>query len=528
VPVTTYPGVESSGTFSPDGNQVAFTWEAENPDSSGIYVKYVDGGKPLRLTAGPHDGPPAWSPDGRSIAFSRSTESGAAIYSVSPLGGSERKVTDLNGMGGARLSWSPDGKVLAFFDADSRFSPAYLVAFSLTTGERRRLTAPSSDFQFAPAFSPDGRMIAHLKGKTPSTADVYLMSANGGKGRRLTFDNSGIQGLTWTADGKEIVFDSNQTGSSVLWKIAAAGGKPEPVAGSGTGANEPQISRRGDRLVYTSQVWDTNIWRRDSQGHAQPEKLVESTRLDENPQYSPDGTRIAFASARTGAFEIWVAKSDGTDLTQLTSMNAEAAWPTWSPDGKKIAFNANRSKTNLEIYVNNSDGGTPRPLTAEASLDAKPSWSVDGNWIYFGSDRSGVLQIWKLPANGGPAVQVTHHGGDSPAVSPDGRFVYFAGLRQKAGVCRMPTNGGDEQPVLEDLPGAAQGRWVPARNGIYFAVQDQSWRHSEFHGPKNWAYSAGCSIWEKAWTGFASVSLARPGMVAVRPNRRIQRGPVDA
>jgi dipeptidyl aminopeptidase/acylaminoacyl peptidase len=155
-------------------------------------------------------------------------------------------------------------------------------------------------------------------------------------------------------------------------------------------------------------------------------------------------------------------------------MNAEAAWPTWSPDRKKIAFNANRSKTNLEIYVNNSDGGTPRPLTAEASLDAKPSWSVDGNWIYFGSDRSGVLQIWKLPANGGPAVQVTHHGGDSPAVSPDGRFVYFAGLRQKAGVWRMPTNGGDEQPVLEDLPGAAQGRWVPARNGIYFAVQDKA------------------------------------------------------
>src|SRR6202011_1665114 len=121
-PLTTYPGSERSPTFSPDGTQVAFSWNGEKQDNYDIYVKMVDSGSPpLRLTTNPEpDGKPAWSPNGRHIAFVR----GKGVYLISPLGGPERKLCELHTMGqldrfrdeGSDLSWTPDSKSLAVMD----------------------------------------------------------------------------------------------------------------------------------------------------------------------------------------------------------------------------------------------------------------------------------------------------------------------------------------------------------------------------------------------------------------------------
>jgi eukaryotic-like serine/threonine-protein kinase len=107
IPLTTYPGSERHPTFSPDGNQVAFSWNGEKQDNFDIYVKLVSGGMPLRLTTNPAaDFGPAWSPDGSQIAFIRAR---AGIYLISPLGGQERRLTDAHA---DSLTWMPDGKSL--------------------------------------------------------------------------------------------------------------------------------------------------------------------------------------------------------------------------------------------------------------------------------------------------------------------------------------------------------------------------------------------------------------------------------
>src|SRR5262249_12700458 len=97
VPLTSYPGEERQPTFSPDGNQVTFSWNGEKQDNFDIYVKLISGsGRPLRLTTSPaEDFDPAWSPDGRWIAFLRKlSERRAAIVLVPPIGGSERKLAE--------------------------------------------------------------------------------------------------------------------------------------------------------------------------------------------------------------------------------------------------------------------------------------------------------------------------------------------------------------------------------------------------------------------------------------------------
>jgi serine/threonine protein kinase len=121
--LTSYPGIEARPTFSPDGSQVAFSWDGEAQDNEDIYVVIVGSDSPLRLTTSPaRDVSPAWKPDGSEVAFARLEGARAVIYVVSPLGQSERKLAEFSAlpvrtgprdMNDPLLSWSPDGRWLA-------------------------------------------------------------------------------------------------------------------------------------------------------------------------------------------------------------------------------------------------------------------------------------------------------------------------------------------------------------------------------------------------------------------------------
>ena len=111
VPLTTYNGIEAFPSFSPDGNQIAFSWNGENQDNFDIYVKLVDSPSILRLTRNSASNfAPAWSPDGRSIAFIRGRGEESALMTVPAIGGPERVI--LEPAGWSRPAWSPDGKWL--------------------------------------------------------------------------------------------------------------------------------------------------------------------------------------------------------------------------------------------------------------------------------------------------------------------------------------------------------------------------------------------------------------------------------
>jgi Tol biopolymer transport system component len=190
LPLTSDPGIEMTASFSPDGNQVAFAWRREGREDYDIYVKVVGSDKLLQLTNSPEwDVAPAWSPDGREIAFNRSRrEGGNGIYTVSPLGGPERLVTELDGTGPAywwptprfisqQYSWSPDGKWLAY----AGYWQHHVSLISPATGEKRRLTSPPKGVWDAyPAFSRDGQFLAFAR-VSPNAHDLYVVSSTGGE-----------------------------------------------------------------------------------------------------------------------------------------------------------------------------------------------------------------------------------------------------------------------------------------------------------------------------------------------------------
>jgi dipeptidyl aminopeptidase/acylaminoacyl peptidase len=139
-----------------------------------------------------------------------------------------------------------------------------------------------------------------------------------------------------------------------------------------------------------------------------PAKLIASTRIEEEPQYSPDGKRIAFESDRSGVQGIWISDADGAHATELFARpGSTSASAHWSPDGQRIAFGSNMEGKNIDVYVIRASGGKPIRLTTDPAEDDAPSWSRDGNWIYFASQRTDQYEVWKVPAAGGEAVRVT-------------------------------------------------------------------------------------------------------------------------
>jgi Tol biopolymer transport system component/DNA-binding winged helix-turn-helix (wHTH) protein len=471
-------GEKYSPSLSPDGKELAFAWNGGTGLHFSIYVKYIGTEEPLRLTKQESvDFNPVWSPDGRYIAFCRIQKGETGIYIIPALGGAERKVHDTHWEERdfyqiffyfGRLSWSPDGKLLAFSDRTSSNEPTAIYLLSLGSLSARRLTAPGFPGDYNPAFSPDGQTLAFNRGSHGITS-IYTLPVAGGEERRVITGPQYGWGLAWTPDGRDIVF--GRAGwlarSGWLWKISARGGEPERLQ-FGQEGTEPSI--RGNRLVYARQVANLNIWRKklDSLHSSVPaDRFLSSTTIESGPQYSLDGSRIVFESTRSGSYEVWMCRSNGSNLSQLTHFNTVTGTPRWSPDGQQIAFDS-RAPGNADIFVMDSRGGSVRQLTTEAATDVVPSWSRDGRWIYFASDHSGVWEIWKMPSAGGPAVQVTRHGGYSAFEAPDGKFLYYTKYPAVPGVWRIPTSGGEETEVIAALEPEYWGYWAVVENGIYY------------------------------------------------------------
>jgi eukaryotic-like serine/threonine-protein kinase len=495
VPLTSYPGSEMYPSFSPDGSQVAFSWNGSKLDNFDIYVKVIGTEPPLPLTTNPaKDYNPAWSPDGRWIAFCRDLPGAkVAVILISPIGGPERKLTETNspdpyGVLGSLVTWSPDSRSLVIIDSDEGSGDS-LFLYSVETREKDRLISTSGG-DWGPAFSPDGHTLAFSR--LTGSSDLYLLDLSAdfkprGEPKRLTSD-IGTFGPVWTPDGNEIVFFALSGVDAGLWRMPVSKpAKPQKLPFASNQALRPAVSRQGKRLAYEVGRYDSNIWRLDLPGPdrkpGDPVQFIFSTLQEDRPAFSPDGKRIAFLSDQSGNSEVWASDSDGTKLVKLTSFGGRGIImpvqvPVWSPDNQSIAFSVNFAG-NPDIYVIDANGGAPRRLTTHPANDSWPCWSRDGQWLYFKSERKGIA-IWKMPSRGGEAIQVTigESDVDIPRESPDGKWLYYSrGWPGPQSVWKMPVAGGESTRVLEAI--APMGKWTVGPDGIYFLTVPDEKGHTD-------------------------------------------------
>ncbi len=475
VPLTAAQGWEFDPSLSPDGNQVAYAWRQAASAVSHIYMKLIGGGSPLQLTTDLHeDVSPAWSPDGRTIAFVRVLGPVNRIYVVPALGGAERQVAE---GGFSFVRWSPDGRFLTFTEQHTQPDSWSLSLVGVDTGEKlvvARAPDAKTEFWFS-SFSPDGRLLAFTQCSGFTRCGLYLVDLAAGyrpsgTPRLLLEQNGGIFGTAWTANGREFVYVSsdyqgsgNPVGNVNLMRVRAkAGSQPQRLTFAGEEAYSPDVAQRGNRLAYVHRSGVDSIWQVQQGKPAR--SFISSTRSEWAPQYSTDGKQVAFSSDRSGLDQIWACDQDGGNPVQLTHFDTgNSGSARWSPDGRWMAFD-HQEKDGWRIYVMAPDGGQIHRLAEDVGDSVIPSWSGDGKWIYYANSRTGRFEIWKRKARGGQGMQLTHNGGLVAFESGDGRSLYYQ-KDEYEGVWVLPAGGGEAKQVLDAV---WYRTFVVVDDGIYY------------------------------------------------------------
>ena len=480
LPFTALPGVETSPAFSPDGSRIAFAWDGDptsHKKGFDLYVKGIGSETMLRLTQNPSESiSPAWSPDGTQIAFHRMAGANTGIYVVPALGGPERKLrsTRIPFSVAAPISWSPDGKWIAFQDLLPGEPVHRIFRLSLDTLETLPIPhEPRCRHEAMPTFSRSGAELAYFCVRSTNELELIYIELPDGAPKTVALVPDYTAGLTWAADDSKLVFSQSTSAGPQLYEAELADGLlvrlPIPP-----NAYWPAVSSKGDKLAYSADSDRINIWRKNLlHPELPPVKLISSTQVQSRAQYSPDGKHIAFHSTRSGPGNLWVSNADGTNLVQLSKLEAVGI-PHWSPDSKQIVFQS-KPKANVEAaYLIDISERVPRKLITTSVDTTTPSWSHDGNWIYFRSHEAFGHKLYRCPASGGQKVLVSSDPDSiGPMESSDSHEVYFAERELNALLMKVSLEHSNSAPLANGLLRVSKwSLWAIAAGGIYFVPAD--------------------------------------------------------
>ena len=457
----TTSGKVTDAAISPDGRYVAHVVDDLGKRSLLVRQIQVTGSSNVEIV------PPSdaslygltFSKDGDYVYYIKNemnSSVGTSLCRVPALGGDVVRLLDHVD---SAISFSPDGKRFAFIRRASENETRLVLANADGSGERVIATRKNpqtlgGDFG-GPAWSPDGKTIACGLGEN-DLGDMTLITVDTDSGKQAQLSSRHwfrIGRLVWTPDAGGLVMMAAPGSQFIyqLWYLPYPNGEARRITNDLNDYHSLSLTANGTRLVTVQNVNVSNIWVAPA---ATPNALKQITfgmgTGVGDLSWTP-ARKIVHLSNASGEDNLWITGNDAGSPKQLTANVRININPSVSPDGRSVAFTSDRTSL-PHIWKMSIDGSNAQQLTNGAGETA-PSWSPDGHWIYYTSvvPFGGTTNIWRIPGEGGTAVQVTDKFSVGSVVSPDGRLIASIfreseGSPEKIGI--LPAQGGAPVKLL--------------------------------------------------------------------------------
>jgi TolB protein len=224
-------------------------------------------------------------------------------------------------------AWSPDGKAIAYTSYRTGFQD--IIVSYISEGRFSNPTAGTSEKQnFLPAWSPDGSRLAFTSNRD-GNSEIYVINRDGSGLRRLTNHPNIDVTPTWSPTGKQIAFTSDRTGSPQIWVMNDDGSEPHKITNESKCDRPTWSISPNNEIAYASQTgagYDIRIY---DVATGVSRTITDGIGSNESPAFSPNGRHLAFTSTRAGKAQIFVIDRDGKNLQQITRLGMNR-YPNWS------------------------------------------------------------------------------------------------------------------------------------------------------------------------------------------------------
>lgn len=464
--LTTTSSYESTPIWSPDGKMIAFA--SDRNGNLDLYVMPADGGTAKRLTYNSaSEIPSAFTPDGKEVLFSASLQDPASsalfpsgamteLYAVPVVGGRVRQVL---GTPAEMVNFDKSGKRFLYQDrkgVEDEWRKHHTSSvtrdiwmYDATTGKHTNLTDRPGEDRNA-VFAPDGQTIYFLSERDTKSINVYSFPVNTPQSVKAVtsfkthpvrfLSQANNQTLCYTYDGE--IYTQQPNGKPAKVKISLTHDDSDQIKDLRftTGATSAITSPDGKQVAFIvrGEVFVT------STDYATTKQITHTPAAEKSLSFSPDGRTLAYASERTGNWQLFLAKiardeeanfSNATVIKEevlLPSSTVERTMPQFSPDGKELAFIENRTQlkvVNLETKKVRqvTDGSTWYDTSGGFSYE----WAPDGKWFtlcFIGNKHDPYTDIGLVSADGGKITNLTNSGytSESPRWVLDGNAIMFS------------------------------------------------------------------------------------------------------